>query len=169
MPARVAVEHRGVIEWTAGQLEAATERWVAGWPKTVRLHIAGLGEVLFCHATPQDENEIVTRETPLERAAPMFRDCGAAVAVCGHTHMRFDRMMGSVRVINAGSVGMPFGEAGADWLLLGPDVQPRHTAYDLSAAAARIRASAYPGAEEFAARSVLRPPSEEEMLAAFGR
>jgi len=71
--------------------------------------------------------------------------------------------------VNAGSVGMPFGRPGADWLLLGPDVQPRHTPYDLEAAAARIRATSYPQADEFAARSVLRPPSEEEMLAVFAR
>ncbi|MFP5287096.1 MAG: metallophosphoesterase, partial [Thermoanaerobaculia bacterium] len=74
-----------------------------------------------------------------------------------------------VRVVNAGSVGMPFGEAGADWLLLGPDVQLRHTSYDLVKAAERLRATAYPQAQEFAARSVLQPPSEEEMLALFSR
>ncbi len=41
----------------------------------------------------------------------------------------------------AGSVGMPFGEPGAHWLLLGPAVEPRHTLYDLAAAANRIRAT----------------------------
>lgn len=46
------------------------------------------------------------------------------------THMQFDRMIGKTRVVNAGSMGMPFGEPGADWLLLGPDVELRHTNYD---------------------------------------
>ena len=81
--------------------------------------------------------------------------------------MQFDRMIGRTRVVNAGSVGMPFGEPGADWLLMGPDVQLRHTSYDLTAAADRIRATGYPQAEEFATRNVLRPPSEEETLALF--
>ena len=62
---------------------------------------------------------------------------------------------------------MPFGDPGAYWLLLGPDVAPQHTRYDLDAAAARIRASAYPQAEAFAAGNVLRPPSETDMLKAF--
>ena len=35
--------------------------------------------------------------------------------------MQFDRMVGKTRVLNAGSVGMPFGEPGAYWLLLGAD------------------------------------------------
>ncbi len=72
-------------------------------------------------------------------------------------------------MVNAGSVGMPFGEPGADWLLLGPDVQLRHTAYGLVKAAERIRDTKYPQAEEFAARNVLRPPSEGEMLEVFAR
>jgi hypothetical protein len=83
--------------------------------------------------------------------------------------MQFDRMVGTVRVVNAGSVGMPFREPGVDWLLPGPDVQLRHTRYDLVRAADHIRSSTYPQAEGFAARNVLQPPSEEEILAAFTR
>ena len=86
------------------------------------------------------------------------------VVVCGHTHMQFDRTVGGVRVVNAGSVGMPFGEPGAYWLLLGPDVELRRTTYDLAGAAERVRATDYPQAEQFAAQSVLRPPSEEETM-----
>ena len=83
--------------------------------------------------------------------------------------MPFDRTIGRVRVVNAGSVGMPFGEPGADWLLLGPGIERRRTAYELTAAAGRIRATNYPQAEEFAVRNVLQPPSEEQMLEAFSR
>jgi predicted phosphodiesterase len=31
----------------------------------------------------------------------------------GHTHMQFDRQAGRYRLINAGSVGMPYGQSGA--------------------------------------------------------
>jgi hypothetical protein len=64
---------------------------------------------------------------------------------------------------------MPFGEPDADWLLLGPDVQLRHTPYDLAKAAERIRATRYPQAQDFAARNVLHPPSDGEMLDVFTR
>ena len=82
--------------------------------------------------------------------------------------MQFDRMVGMVRVVNAGSVGMPFGEPGAYWLLLGPDVQLRHTSYDLRKAAEHTRATQYPQAQEDA-RNFLQLPSEAEMLEVFGR
>ncbi len=81
--------------------------------------------------------------------------------------MPFDRSSGGLRIVNAGSVGMPFGRAGADWLLLGPDVAHQHTDYPLAEAAERLADTAYPDAATFAARHVLHPPSEEEMLQAF--
>ena len=81
--------------------------------------------------------------------------------------MQFDRRLGRVRVVNAGSVGMPFGRTGADWLLLGPGVELRHTEFDLETAAARVRETGYPQADDFAAQHVLTSPSESAMLEAF--
>jgi putative phosphoesterase len=160
---------REVMGWVAEQLLPEDERLLASWPKTLRLHIPELGEVLFCHATPRSDTEMFTRLTSEERLLPVFAGLDAPVVVCGHTHMQFDRTIGGVRVLNAGSVGMPFGEPGACWLLLGPDARFRRTTYDLAKAAERIRATSYPQAEEFATRNVLQPPSEEESLAAFSR
>jgi predicted phosphodiesterase len=155
------------MRWNAGQLSAENVRQIAGWPSTARVRVDGIGEVLFCHATPRNDLEIFTRLTPDEPLLPIFGWLGVPLAVCGHTHMQFDRTIGTVRVINAGSVGMPFGEPGAYWLLLGPGVELRRTPYDLEAAAERIRATKCPTAEEFAARNVLQPPSELDILAAF--
>jgi len=167
IPAAVPEQYRPLFEWTAAAIRGEVERFVASWPKTCRLEIPGLGEVLFCHGTPRDENEGFTRLTPEELLRPLFQDARASLVVCGHTHMQFDRMVGGVRVVNAGSVGMPFQDPAAYWLLLGPDVELRCTPYDLEAAAARIRATDYPDAENFAANYVLKPPSEAAMLDAF--
>ena len=160
---------REVIRWVARQLDAEQERWLASWPKTLRVEARGLGAVLFCHATPRSDTEIFTRLTPEDRLLPAFAGANAPVVVCGHTHMQFDRMVGGARVVNAGSVGMPYGAPGAYWLRLGPDVQLRHTPYDLARAAERIRATDYPQAQEFAAHNVLQPPSEREMLEVLSR
>ena len=157
------------IEWTAEQLDADHARFIAGWPLTHELNHAALGRVLFCHATPQSDTDCFTRLTPDARLARLLGDLRAPAVVCGHTHMPFDRRVGNVRVVNAGSVGMPFGEPGADWLLLASDIEQRHTGYDLHAAAARVRATDYPDAADFAARCILRPPSAEELLELFSR
>ena len=160
---------REVIRWTAQQLRPEHERLLASWPKTLRVEIRVLGEVLFCHATPRNDTEVFTRLTPEDRLIPVFEGLDVPAVVCGHTHMQFDRIIGRTRVVNAGSVGMPFEEPGAYWLLLGPDVQLRRTLYDLAKAAERIRQTEYPQAQDFAARNVLQPPSERETLAAFAK
>jgi predicted phosphodiesterase len=138
-----------IYRWTAAQLQPEFEPLLARWPNTLRLEINGLGQVLFCHSTPRSETEVFTRITSEDRLLPIFEGIDARVVVCGHTHMQFNRTIGRTRVVNAGSVGMPFGEPGAYWLLLGPDVQLRHTSYDLAKAAELIRATSYPQASGF--------------------
>jgi len=160
---------REPVRWTAQQLGPEHEGLLRQWPQTLRVEIGSSNEVLFCHATPRSDTEIFTRLTPEAVLLPVFEGLDVPLVVCGHTHMQFDRMIGKVRVVNAGSVGMPFGEPATYWLLVGPDVQLRHTPYDLAKAAERIRNTTYPNANDFAARHILRPPPEQEMLQAFAR
>jgi putative phosphoesterase len=164
---RLPERARDAIRWTAQQLSPEHVGEIESWPATFRIEIGGLGEVLFCHATPRNDTEIFTRLTAEERLLPVFAGVRSTVVVCGHTHMQFDRMVGKIRVVNAGSVGMPFVSPGADWLSLGSGVELRHTSYDLARAAERIRETKYPQAEDFSARNILQPPSEEEMVKVF--
>ena len=157
---------REVIRWTARQIPEY-RKLLASWPLTTTVEIDELGRVLFCHATPRNETEIFTRVTPEERLLPVFAGIEESVVVCGHTHMQFDRRVGPTRVVNAGSVGMPFGTTGADWLLLGPGIELRKTSYDTTAAAELFRRTAYPMVEELAVRYILQPPPEEELFAAW--
>ena len=173
-PVTVPEQFRGIIRWVADQLGPEHERLFAEWPPTLQLSLPDAGEMLFCHATPRSDTEIFTRLTSEDRLLPVFDGVTARVVVCGHTHMQFDRAIGNVRVVNAGSVGMPFGEPGAYWLLLdsarrSPDVRLRHTPYDLEKAADRIRATSYPQAEQFATGNILHPPSERQMLDVFAK
>ena len=165
---KVPPRYQPIIDWTAEQHRDDRDV-IARWPLTQRIDVPGVGTVLFCHATPRNEDEGFLKTTAEEKIRPLFDNLGADVVVCGHTHMQFDRMVGATQVVNAGSVGMPFGEPGAYWLLLGPGVELRRTAYDLEDAARRIRETSYPVAEEFAAKNVLEPPTERLMLEIFSK
>lgn len=158
---------RDLMRWVGEQLDPEMAEILSVWPETTQLAIPGVGDVLFCHATPRNDFEIFTRLTPEADARSAFEGTDAGLVVCGHTHMQFERSIGGTRVVNAGSVGMPFGEPGAYWLLVGPDVELRRVDYDLEAAAERIHATEYPGAEEFGISYVLGPPSEAAMLERF--
>jgi predicted phosphodiesterase len=142
-----------IASWAAAQLRADQVALLAGLPLTATLDVAGLGTVLFCHATPRDDEEVVLADSRLERWADVLGTPGreAATVVCGHTHMPFCRLAHGRLVVNPGSVGMPYGRAGAHWALLGPGVQLRRTQFDTGAACARVAAeSSYPDAAEWA-------------------
>ena len=161
-PTEVPEAFRDVIRWNAEQLSDNDVKWIASWPRTL-----SLDDVLFCHASPRNDVDVFTRQTPAEKIAPLFANLGERLVVCGHTHIQCDRMVGKTRVVNAGSVGMSFQGSGAFWLSLGSVVELRRTEYDLVDAAQRIRATSYPQAEMFAEKNVLQPPAEEQMLAAY--
>jgi predicted phosphodiesterase len=167
-PSVPAAQH-DAVRWVAQDLLPRQAEAMAAWPGVLRLDVARIGEVLFCHATPRSDTELFTRVTPEERLHEIFDEVDAALVVCGHTHMQFDRMIGGTRVVNAGSVGMRFGGPGADWLLLGPEVELRRTPYDPEAASARILASGYPQASEFVESYVLGSPKEADVLELFER
>lgn len=116
----------GALDATRAALSDEQIAFLHGLPPTVQI-----GRVLFCHATPRNDVDIFTERTPEERLAPLFAGVDADVVVCGHTHTQFERTIAGVRVVNAGSVGMPYeNEPGAYWTLLGPGVEPRRTAYE---------------------------------------
>lgn len=161
---------RHVLRWSGAQLDDAVAHSIAAWPLVMSMEIGGVGPVLFCHATPRNDTEIFTKETPDAVLHPVFRGVKEPTIVCGHTHMPFDRRVSDWRVVNAGSVGMPFGDPGAYWLLFSErGITWKRTRYDLEAAAARVRATDYPQAEEFASVNVLNPPAEASMLETLGR
>ena len=153
--------------WVQSRLDDRHREFLAGLPETIELEVHGVGHVLFCHGSPRSDEEMILRTTPDERLRDMLTGVDADVVVCGHTHMQFDRLVDGIRVVNAGSVGLAYGGAGAHWLALGPDVEHRRTDYDNEAFADRVAASDWPLAARFAEENIRNHPSEEEALAFF--
>jgi putative phosphoesterase len=118
-----------------------------GLPERIGLEVEGLGHVLFCHATPHDDLDMVTPLTSDRRLRGILEGVRADVVVAGHTHMQDNRVVDGVRWVNAGSVGMPYEDApGAYWALLGPKVALRRTDFDSSE---HLQASRAEAAEYF--------------------
>ena len=138
--------------WCSDQLGEGRLARVAAWPLTIDLDVDGLGRVLFVHATPTSDEEILTRITPEAEVAEAFAGVEAGTVVGGHTHVQFDRRIaGTPRFVNAGSVGIPYeGRRGAFWALLSPDVELVSTDYDVEGAAAAIRERDWAESEQVA-------------------
>ena len=152
-------------DWCAKQINRKQREFLASFESTVRIDsVDGVGRVLFCHAVPSNDIDVMTTETSQQRMREILAGVDADLVVCGHTHMQFDRVVDRVRVVNAGSVGMTYGEPGACWAMLGPRVQLRRTGYDREAAAERIRAKDWSSAESFARDNVINVPSVDEAM-----
>lgn len=146
--------------WAASRIGRRHRDLLASFPERVLVDVEGLGGALFCHATPNSDEEIVTTATPDGRLRGILAGVEQDVVVCGHVHTQYDRSIDGKRVVNAGSVGLPYqGEpVGAFWALLGPEgVGLRRSDYELLGAVEVFRALGYPAVEDVE-ESLLEPP-----------
>jgi predicted phosphodiesterase len=151
-----------VSRWRRERLGAERLSAARTWPSTFVVDVDTLGAVRCCHATPTSDEAFLTRLTPDEDFIAELAGTAERMVIGGHTHVQFDRTVGVYRFVNVGSVGWPYeGRPGAYWALLGPDVELVQTQYDVAAAAAAIRASGHPGAED-ALGALLDPLSSDE-------
>lgn len=153
-----------IFPWAAKQLRPADLPVLDALPLTVTVD-----GVLFCHATPRDDTEIVLVDSPPERWAEVLDGVSASTVVCGHTHMPFVRLVDRRLVVNPGSIGMPYGRAGGSWALLkGGHVTLRHTPVDIEAAIEEVVAgSTYPDRRAWAQDYLSGSISDAEALTAF--
>src|SRR4051794_33324888 len=144
-PADADDEMMRAMWWAVSHIDRAQRDYLAGFEPTVTVDVDGLGPTLFCHGSPRSDTEMLTRATSEERLGPILQRVHERGIVCGPTHQQSDRRIGGRRLLNAGSVGMPYeGDAAAFWLLLGPDAELRRTEYDVRAGAEVMRASGMP-------------------------
>jgi predicted phosphodiesterase len=144
---------------SARELGDARSRLLGGLPLTLELD-----GVLFCHATPRRDDEMVTRLSTPERWATVLEQAEARLVVAGHTHQQDDRRVGATRFVNAGSVGLPYeGERAAFWLWLA-DGEPelRRTPYDTAASGRRMLEAGWP--DERSITAALIEPVEPRVV-----
>jgi putative phosphoesterase len=157
--------------WASTQLDHDQLELLAGLPHPVILPVAGFGDVVFCHGTPRDDDEVVLVDSPAERWTAVLAELPDQVrtVVCGHTHMPYVRLVDRRTVINPGSVGMPYGTIGGAWALLRDgQVSLRRTVTDAAAVIDRVvRESAFPDVAGWAEDYLTGSISDLEALAAM--
>jgi putative phosphoesterase len=156
------LEGRGA--WMAAAHSADDLAFLDAFEHTVIVDVDRLGPTCFAHGSPRSDEECVTRSTPDERVRAFSEGVAAGVFVTAHTHMQFDRRATGLRLVNPGSVGLPYESApGAYWAMLGPDVELRRTDYDVEGAIARMRGTDDPRVEVIV-ELMLNPPTQDEII-----
>ena len=85
----------------------------------------------------------------------------------GHIHVQYERRVGRIRVVNAGSVGSPYeGGAARSGRCSGRTSSSAHD-YDFEADAAAIRATGYPDVEQLAGWLLDPPEARSEVVGAL--
>ena len=162
-----------VSVWAATQLRADHIALLDSLPHPITLQLEGFGEVLFCHGTPRDDNEVVLVDTRIERWVEAFAAVEESVrtVVCGHTHMPFTRLVDRRLVVNSGSVGMQYGARGASWAILDHGATALHrTLFDPVVVGQQLREwSLFPDIDEWVADYILNPASDTEAIEVFGQ
>jgi predicted phosphodiesterase len=149
-------------EWERSRLSVDDVAFLQGLPERVELD-----GVLYTHATPRSDEEVVTPATSDEEIAEIVAGVEQLAVVVGHTHMQQDRKIGSVRWVNAGSVGLPYeGELAAFWALVDDgEVELRKTRLEVDEVADAFRRSEWPRADELLRENVLQTVSREQATA----
>jgi putative phosphoesterase len=144
------------FHWTAERLGVGGLDFLKTLPSFQRVS-AGQQQLLAVHGSPRSDEEGLTSKTTLEDLEAMAIAPEVSILVSGHTHMPMDRMFGRVRVLNAGSVGLPFdGDPRACYVIISnfpaeadrpTQVEFRRVAYDVEQVVDQFYEANYPAAE----------------------
>ena len=150
-------------DWERRELAAGDLEWLQSLPLAVTVD-----GVLYCHAAPADNTPITTAETPEEAVRETFAGYTGTIVI-GHTHHQFDRRIGDLRIVNAGSVGMAYeGDVAAYWTMVdNGEPTPMRTPFDVDRAVRETSASGWPQAQEFVAENLLQAVTREEAIASL--
>ncbi len=137
----------GGFAWTVERLDYAAYTFLRDLPPELATDVPGFGWVVAFHAAPGDDERKLVPETPADVVADALLDREGRLALHGHTHLPTDRQVDGWRVVNPGSVGIPFdGDHRAAYALLEFDetgdleVTFCRAEYDYEAVVGKLRA-----------------------------
>ncbi|MCC7207269.1 MAG: metallophosphoesterase family protein [Anaerolineae bacterium] len=151
----VLAELSGSFGWTTGYLAAHNRLdWLRALPLDHRLTLPDGARVLLVHAAPgADDGDGLIPTLDDGALAAVLDGCDADLVCAGHFHWTMDRALGKRRIINPGSVGLPFPpDLRAAYAILQADragysIAFHRAEYDRGAVLERMRRSGNPGAD----------------------
>lgn len=130
-------------------------QFLADLPRQQHLFLSEAHAVLAVHGSPRSDEENIRPDTPEEELRPMLADgLSFNLLLCAHTHLPVNRVVAGRRIVNVGSVGLPFdGDPRASYAIVhwqpGGDyrVEFRRVVYDVEAVVNELFAVVHPAAE----------------------
>ncbi len=141
------------LEYTWSRLSKSDRVFLGSLPLTAEVDLGAGGRALACHGSPTSNLEYLWPDSDNERVIGQLGEGAKAYdsVWLGHTHLPFDRHLGSLRLVNPGSVGQPRdGDWRASCATFDTDTASLNflrVEYDLDATARKIRDRGMPLAD----------------------
>jgi len=140
--------------WTVGQLGKEGLRFLAGLPRQQFLRFGQKHTIMAVHGSPRSDEENIRPNTPDEELEQMLLGGPSYnLLLCAHTHLPINRVVAGRRIVNVGSIGLPFdGFPGASYALVhlqpGGDyrIEFRRVVYDVETVVDQLIAVGHPAA-----------------------
>jgi predicted phosphodiesterase len=151
-PAALAMRDAN-FRWTVKQLSYADYVFFNDLPLDLEMDVPGYGRVVAFHATPADDEANILPSTPDAQVAARLAGLDARLVLYGHTHRPVDRAVGTMRLVNDGSVGIPLdGDPRPAYALLDFEgdrcrVAVHRVAYDVEPVIAELERVKHPARE----------------------
>jgi predicted phosphodiesterase len=137
--------------WTARQLGQSGLEFLARLPKQQLLRFSPQHTILAVHGSPRSDEENIRSDTPERELAAMLGWGNYNLLLCAHTHLPCDRIVAGRRIVNVGSVGLPFdGDRRASYVLIKLlpwgdfQIEFRRVAYDVETVVDQLIAVDHP-------------------------
>jgi putative phosphoesterase len=146
------------LRWGMEHLTWAEAEFLLKLDSALGLEVEGFGWVLAYHAAPNDDESLLPPDVDEDTLADALLDAEGRLIFGGHTHLPMDRTVGYKRMVNPGSVGLPFdGDPRAAYLIAsftGAEVALtwRRVDYEREAALAQAEALGWPNMETLSRR-----------------
>ena len=147
---------RSAFHWTAERLGKSEVRFLEALPFS---QVVGdqPWQLLAVHGSPRSDEEGLTPKSLGAIFTELSINSRVQLITCGHTHVPMDEVINGVRVVNTGSVGLPFdGDPRACYALISNlkanhprDVQVdlRRVSYNIDSAIQQLRHLNHPAAD----------------------
>jgi predicted phosphodiesterase len=148
------------IAWAQGALTASGwVNWLASIGLDARANLPDGTRVLLVHAAPgTDDGAGVHPGVSDDELSALMAECEAELVMVGHTHWPQDRNVGKTRVINPGSISVPWPpDLSASYGMLTCDdathsYENRRVMYDIASVIAQFEGLKHPGRNMLSAR-----------------
>lgn len=149
------VNRLAMLCWAQGALMASGWlNWLATLGLEHRVTLPDGARVLLVHAAPgTDDGDGINPSLQPDALARLVEGCDAELLIVGHTHWQLDINVGPTRIVNLGSVAVPWaGDLRASYYMLQADekghtLEHRRVDYDRQAVIEHLKRQKHPGAE----------------------